>query len=210
LRKHTRYLFRLICRKGRGNEEAGSSGGIGKRKSCFAKTYGGRSRAASMGCIRNMKCSIGGLTRSVKLIIEIKGFGPHVREMDRQKYCNELNRETFLASMGYQVISFAYDDVAARPELCMTLLRMVLSRYRSDTCPAGLKSTAEREIVRLAFTLARPLRPIDVETHLGMNHRTAVRIMKELCAKGWFLAVSGANGRHIVRYELHAAVALPL
>ncbi|MNY46886.1 hypothetical protein D3C86_1821090 [compost metagenome] len=64
----------------------------------------------------------------MKLIIEIKGFGPHVRDMDRQKYCNELNRETFLTAMGYQVISFSYDDVAHRPELCITLLRMLISR----------------------------------------------------------------------------------
>ncbi|WP_342671695.1 hypothetical protein [Paenibacillus glacialis] len=46
-----------------------------------------------------------------KLIFEIKGFATHVRDMDRHKYCNELNRETFLYAMGYHVISFAYDDV---------------------------------------------------------------------------------------------------
>ncbi|MFC5529853.1 DUF559 domain-containing protein [Cohnella yongneupensis] len=62
-------------------------------------------------------CDFAWLTPSVKLIIEIKGFGPHVRDMDRQKYCNELNRETFLTAMGFQVVSFAYDDVAHRPEL---------------------------------------------------------------------------------------------
>lgn len=77
-------------------------------------------------------CDFAYLTPAVKLIIEIKGFGPHVREMDRQKYCYELNRETFLSAMGYQVISFAYDDVSQHPELCITLLRMVLSRYQSD------------------------------------------------------------------------------
>ncbi|ASA23824.1 hypothetical protein B9T62_25400 [Paenibacillus donghaensis] len=38
-----------------------------------------------------------------------------VKEMDRQKFCNELNRETFLSGMGYQVICFAYDDVTASP-----------------------------------------------------------------------------------------------
>jgi hypothetical protein len=47
----------------------------------------------------------------VKLLIEIKGYTSHVRDLDRQKFCNELNRETFLHAMGYQVISFAYDDV---------------------------------------------------------------------------------------------------
>lgn len=90
-------------------------------------------------------CDFAWLSPHVKLIIEIKGFVPHVRNMDRQKYCNELNRETFLSAMGFQVISFAYDDVADRPELCMTLLRMVMSRYHADSAPVSLHSLAERE-----------------------------------------------------------------
>jgi very-short-patch-repair endonuclease len=65
----------------------------------------------------------------MKLLIEIKGFAKHVRDMDRQGHCNECNRETFLTAMGFTVISFAFDDVEQRPELCLTLLRMVLSRF---------------------------------------------------------------------------------
>lgn len=151
---------------------------------------------------RSYFCDFAWLTRTVKLIIEIKGFGPHVRDMDRQKYCNELNRETFLSAMGYQVISFAYDDVAHRPELCIMLLRMMLSRYQSVTSPINLKSLTEQEIIRLACKLTHPLRPIDVETHLNINHRTAVRALQSLCTKGWFAAATGAEGKHVVRYEL--------
>ncbi len=49
---------------------------------------------------RSYFCDFAWLTKFMKLIIEIKGYGPHVRDMDRQKYCNELNRETFLAANG--------------------------------------------------------------------------------------------------------------
>lgn len=129
-------------------------------------------------------CDFAWLTKFVKLIIEIKGFGPHVRDMDRQKYCNELNRETFLAGMGYQVISFSYDDVATRPELCLTLLRLLISRFQANSTPVSLTRVMEREIVRLAYRLAQPLRHKDVETHLGINHRTAVRALQSLCAQG--------------------------
>lgn len=147
-------------------------------------------------------CDFAWLAGPVKLIIEIKGFGPHVKDMDRQKYCNELNRETFLAAMGFQVVSFAYDDVASRPELCITLLRMMLNRYHPATAPADLLSIMEGEILRLACMLARPLRPVDVQIHLSINHRTAVRTLQSLCAKGVFVAASGAEGKHVVRYEL--------
>ncbi|GGF92327.1 DUF559 domain-containing protein [Paenibacillus aceti] len=147
-------------------------------------------------------CDFAWLPGYVKLIIEVKGYGPHVRDMDRQKYCNELNRETFLTAMGYQVISFAYDDVAQRPELCMTLLRMIFSRYQSTASPDHPSAAAEREIIRLAFTLARPLRPIDIERQLNLSHRTAVRTLQTLCHKGYFTPIAGKNGKHIVRYEL--------
>ncbi|PZD94632.1 hypothetical protein DNH61_16860 [Paenibacillus sambharensis] len=149
-------------------------------------------------------CDFVWITNAVRLIIEIKGYGPHVRDMDRQKYCSELNRETFLTAMGYHLISFSYDDVAYRPELCITLLRMVLSRYQSSMTCHGLPRLIEKEIVRLACTLARPLRPIDVQKHLGVNHRTAVRYLQSLCSQGWFTSATGTDGKHVVRYRLQS------
>lgn len=105
--------------------------------------------------------------------------------MDRLKYCNELNRETFLQSIGFRVISFAYDDVEQRPELCITLLRMVLSTYQSGQPPVSRALLAEKEIIRLAITLARPLRPKDVEQHFEVDHKTAVHMLSKLRTKGW-------------------------
>ncbi|MCR8843965.1 endonuclease domain-containing protein [Paenibacillus sp. SC116] len=147
-------------------------------------------------------CDFVWLSTAVGLIIEIKGFGPHVRDMDRQKYSNELNRETFLVAMGYQVTSFSYDDIAHRPELCITLLRMVLSRYLSGVDPIKLKQVVEREVIRLACRLARPLKPVDVASHLEVNHRTAVRLLQSLQAKGLFHAVIGNDGKRVARYEM--------
>lgn len=142
---------------------------------------------------------------SVKFVIEIKGFGPHVRDMDRQKYCNELNRETFLGAMGYQVVSFSYDDVVSRPDLCVTLFRMFIGRYQAEAAPIGLNGLVERETIRLACGLSRPIRPIDVADHLKVNHRVAVRTLRSLSEKGLFTPLSGSQGKHIVRYEMNPA-----
>lgn len=142
------------------------------------------------------------LPGNVKLIFEIKGYSTHVRDMDRQKYCNELNRETFLFAMGYQVISFAYDDVEQHPDLCITLLRMVLSRYQPSHPPVSRVFLMEKEVIRLAANLARPIRPIDVIRHFEINHKTAVRILQNLCSKGWLSPSYGAHQERVVRYEL--------
>ncbi|AIQ71498.1 MarR family transcriptional regulator [Paenibacillus graminis] len=142
----------------------------------------------------------------VKLLIEIKGYASHVRDMDRQKYCSELNRETFLYAMGYHVISFAYDDVEQRPELCMTLLRMVLGRFQPSEAPVSRVLLLEQEIVRLAVQLARPIRPQDVKEHFNITYKTAIRILRSLTEKGWLLPSADTKQQRIARYELARGV----
>jgi len=138
----------------------------------------------------------------VKIIIEIKGFSEHVTNMDRNKYCNELNRESFLFAMGYHVISFSYDDVAYRPELCTFLLRSILSRFEITEEKVGRDYFADHEIMRLAVMKAEPIRPIDVTKHFLIDHRTAVKYLKRLCQKGWIQPLYHANGQRIRYYQI--------
>ncbi|WP_334076861.1 DUF559 domain-containing protein [Paenibacillus sanfengchensis] len=138
----------------------------------------------------------------VKLIIEIKGFASHVRDMDRQKYSQELNRETFLYAMGYYVLSFAYDDVERRPEVCLALLRMVLARLQPVQEPAKRALFAEKELIRLAVHLNGEIRPKDVERHFSVDHKTAVRLLRGLCNKGWLHPCARGTGQRLVRYGL--------
>jgi hypothetical protein len=52
----------------------------------------------------------------------------------------------------------------------------------------------EKEVIRLAVKLARPIRPIDVEKHFAVNHRTAVNWLAALCAKGWLQPMRNGVG----------------
>lgn len=138
------------------------------------------------------------------ILFEIKGFGPHVRDMDRKRYCDECNRETFLQALGFRVVSIACDDVEERPDLVMNLLRMLMSRYMPARSPATPLALAEKEIVLLAGKLGRPLRPIDVSDHLSINYRTTRRCLQALCNKGWLRPVVSADGNasRVSRYVL--------
>ena len=131
----------------------------------------------------------------VKIVFEIKGYAAHVTNMDRVKYCNELNRETFLTAMGYTVISISYDDVEQRPELVIQLIKMVLSRFTTTTVPERIAAFEERGLIRLAVTLARPLRPADVAAHFGVTNKTARRMVKAACSQGWFVPLYSKSGR---------------
>jgi len=138
----------------------------------------------------------------VKLIIEIKGFGPHVRDMDRSKYSNELNRESFLHAMGYPVIAFTYDDIEQRPELCIMLLRMILARYQPEKPPVSRATLAEKEVIRLAIQAVEPIRPKDVALHYAIDAKTAVAMLRKLCDKGWMMPSPRGAGERNVRYAL--------
>ncbi|TLS52032.1 hypothetical protein FE782_11685 [Paenibacillus antri] len=138
-----------------------------------------------------------------KLVFEVKGFGPHVTEMDRRGYCEELNRETFLQGLGYRVISIPHDDVASRPDVVQSLLRMVLSRFQPIRKSRARPSLIEREIMLLAFSCAGVLRGVDVATHLDVSHRTAVRYLQRLCEKGVLEALrNGAKGERVTEYRV--------
>lgn len=143
----------------------------------------------------------------VKLLIEIKSYSHHVRDLDRDGYCRELRRELFNQAMGYRVISFAYDDVEKHPEVCITLLRLYINTHFANESITSLMNLAETEIIRLSFRNARAIRPIDVVRHLKIDRRTAVNYLLVLCGKGWFNPIRGANGKRIVRYELAKAFA---
>jgi hypothetical protein len=146
------------------------------------------------------------LWKNFKFIWEIKGFVPHVENMDRKRYCEELNREIFMQALGYRVVSFAYDEVAYRPEQCITLLRMLLSRYQLGQPPIHRTVLEEKETIRLAVQLARPIHPKDVEVHFDANHRTAVRLLQALCAKGWLRPVVRGKGVKVLQYVLERQV----
>ncbi|MFC5530304.1 hypothetical protein [Cohnella yongneupensis] len=136
------------------------------------------------------------------ILWEIKGFGTHIREMDRQGFSNELNREFYLQGIGYRLVSLAYDDVAERPELVISLLKLFLSQFQPHTMPGKLAPLAEKEIIRLALRLARPFRPVDVSRHLDLNYRTTMKHLNNLLAKKWIKPVSSGAGERVVYYTL--------
>ncbi|WP_151736562.1 hypothetical protein [Paenibacillus tengchongensis] len=142
------------------------------------------------------------LPGAFKLIFEIKGYQVHVKDMDRLKYSNELNRETFLAAMGCQVIPFAYDDVEQRPELCVTLLRMLLSRYMASPAPEGRLLLEEREAVRYMISAGGTVRPKDVGNYFSLAPKTVRNLLTRLQEKGWIVVVPQGQGLRNVRYEL--------
>ncbi|MFS0726058.1 hypothetical protein [Paenibacillus sp. 1P07SE] len=139
----------------------------------------------------------------LKLVIEIKGFGPHVQNTDRIRYRRELNREIYLQVLGYRVIVVPYDELEANPEVIRGFFKALLAQLMVLTEKTEQYTLIEREILRLAARGTKPVRPIDVVKETGIGHRKAVRILKSLCDRGQLRPdIIGGKDTRICRYTL--------
>ncbi len=77
----------------------------------------------------------------------------------------------------------------------------LMSRFevsgQCDLAKIALKSTLLQ-----AVQLGKSIRPKDVESRLGVNHRTAVRYLQQLCQQGWLHAHSSGNSGRVLMYDV--------
>jgi len=137
----------------------------------------------------------------IKFAFEIKGYGPHVQNTDRKRYRKELNRETFLQILGFRVVSIPYDDIEESPHVPIFLLKSLLSPYMAAELRDSSYTRLERDVLLLASRTNNPVRPIDLERELKINHRTAVNCLHSLCEKGRMIPVKSPSGTKVVRYD---------
>ncbi|MNO24488.1 hypothetical protein D3C76_143100 [compost metagenome] len=97
-----------------------------------------------------------------KVCVRSKGLWPAVQNMDRTRYRQELNRETFLQSAGYRVVSIPYDDLEGSPQLTTSLIRSLVAPFINGKNTVEQFTRLEREMIRLAVSRDGMIRPVDL------------------------------------------------
>lgn len=137
-----------------------------------------------------------------RIAFEIDGFGPHVRQMSRWKFSDQLNRQNELVATGWQVIRFSYDDLIERPAACQHIIQLTIGRFLGEESGISMASVMEKELLRLAVRLARPITSRDVLEHFGVEVRTARKLLQQACRNGLLKPV-GENKQRIHKYALN-------
>lgn len=132
--------------------------------------------------------------------IECDGYQSHIKDMDREKFSYALNRDTFLTGMGWTMIHFSFDDIQNRPEVCRMLLQLVIGPHLLRNLAATSISPEEKEVLRLALNLGKPIRPKDIILHSEVNFRTARKWLYLLVEKGILRSIT--RGKYACYYEL--------
>ncbi|URN96363.1 MAG: hypothetical protein NAG76_09160 [Candidatus Pristimantibacillus lignocellulolyticus] len=136
-----------------------------------------------------------------RIAFEIKGYGPHVEQADRTRYRRELNRELFLQAIGVKVISIAVDELEHNADLVKGFVKMIVLPYLSRKEEMMKYHRIEQEIMKLAITSNRVVRPFEVVKMLGISRKTAIKYLTSLCDKEKLKAVEGGVSKRIHKYE---------
>jgi len=140
----------------------------------------------------------------IRIAIEVDGYGPHQRDISRRQFCDDRIRQMHLTNDGWIVIRIGYDDLIERPKVWQQLLLQFIGRIFGSGIELPELYSHEREIVRLALRMGRPLKLPDVQRYLGCGYRASRKWMDQLERSGWFQPVGGGDSRvHAWRLDEH-------
>lgn len=145
------------------------------------------------------------IRHSLKLAIEIDGYGPHYMELSRTQFSDQLIRQNHLILDGWLVLRFSLDDIKNRPRMCEQILQQCLGKYFCGSFAQDTSLTyIEKEILLFANSTNRPIKPIDVQKLFQFGQGKAQRILKEMLAKA-ILVPAGHGTSRIRSYSLNHA-----
>ncbi|TVX98286.1 helix-turn-helix domain-containing protein [Cohnella terricola] len=134
--------------------------------------------------------------------IEIDGFGPHWRNVDRWQFADHLRRQNDLILDDWIVLRFSYDEIMEHPRKCQQTIMQAKGKWgHVPHPPSSANDPIDRAILDYAAHADGPFSPAEAAERLGWNRVTIVRRAKDLSAAGKLIpAVPGKqrNRRYIL------------
>lgn len=138
----------------------------------------------------------------LRLAFESEGFVPHAENITRERFSFERMRIRTFALYGYKYIPFSWDELDKQAESCRRCIYELLGRYTGADDPAIRNlSVYEREVIRCALRLQRPLSLQDVHDCLGLKKDAARNVLRNLMEKR-LIRPLGQGRQKIRRYML--------
>ncbi|WP_042354540.1 hypothetical protein [Bacillus rubiinfantis] len=126
-----------------------------------------------------------------RICLEVDGYGPHLKNISRWQFSDNLERQNQLVIDGWTVIRFSYDQVKENPRRCQQIVQQVIGRWVSDELDETFLSLLEKEVLRLAIRKGEAIYPKEVEKCLKLSDKTVKKILHQLVDKNILLPASG-------------------
>ncbi|MBD0381393.1 DNA-binding response regulator [Paenibacillus sedimenti] len=132
----------------------------------------------------------------VRIAIEVDPYGTHYDKLDRRQYANQWVRHMHLLNDSWLIARISLDDVKERPRLWQQLFQQMIGHLFGDTGSVSFELTSrERDILRLALRLDRPVKLADVQALLKCGYDTARKQLTLLENKKWLFPEGKGTAR---------------
>lgn len=145
---------------------------------------------------------------NIRVCFEIDGYGPHLKNISRWQFADQLERQNQLLMDGWLIIRFSVDQVTERPRHCQQVTQQVIGRLIGEDLDHLSLSYREKEIIRYAIRKGEPITPGDIRQLLNQSKNTIKKLIVDLVKKEVLVP---ANGKQRIRsYQLNEVVKIPL
>ncbi|PWW00656.1 hypothetical protein DFQ01_1129 [Paenibacillus cellulosilyticus] len=145
-----------------------------------------------------------------RIAIEIDGYGPHLKNIDRYQFGDNLMRHNHLVLDGWKLIRFSVTDIEQRPERCIRFVRSMLGQWYGQNQEIESITNRERQIIAYALYRNTPIRAMDIANEFNIRRESAGALFRSLHQKGLLTPISPGRRIHYYVVSLQAARLLKL
>jgi very-short-patch-repair endonuclease len=128
---------------------------------------------------------------AIRICLEVDGYGPHLKNISRWQFSDNLERQNQLVIDGWTVIRFSYDQVNEKPRRCQQIVQQVIGRWLGDELDQTTLSFLEKEVLRLVIRKGEAISPMEVEKYLNLSDKTVKKVLSKLVDKKMLIPASG-------------------
>jgi hypothetical protein len=133
----------------------------------------------------------------LKLAFESEGYIAHAENITRDRFSFERMRIRTMLTYGYKFIPFSWDELDKKPEACRRSVYEIIGRITSIREHGHSHLLVnEREVIRYALGLNRPIRLNDVCQCLQLGPEAARAILRRLLEKKLIKSIGNGMLRH--------------
>lgn len=136
-----------------------------------------------------------------RICFELDGYGPHLKDLNRWQFADQLQRQNHLIFDEWKLFRFSLDDIKEKPQRCQLFVQQLLGKYYSSTSGTPYLSRRERQLAQLFVHLGQTITPGSAADSLQLNKDHTRRLLSSLQAKG--IIISSSGKQRIRSYELN-------
>jgi len=129
----------------------------------------------------------------IRISLEVDGYGPHLKNISRWQFSDNLERQNQLVIDRWTVIRFSFDQVKQNPRRCQQVVQQVIGRWLGDELDQTSLSVLEKEVLRLVIRKGEEIYPTEVEKYLKLSDKTVKKILTQLVEKKMLIPSSGTK-----------------